>query len=173
MQVPRPSMTASWSTAAACWPSPRSATRCAAPSVMPTKLSSASVSTACSFAMTSAIARSSAERLSPALFEEKRLPAAAAPFDAGAFDAAQLIALRRVHQIALAPDGQWLAVAVQRLDGEGAKYVTDLWRLPVDGGAAVQLTRGDHSDSAPCFRADGALGFLSNRPPASGKADDD
>ncbi|MEO8135469.1 MAG: prolyl oligopeptidase family serine peptidase, partial [Betaproteobacteria bacterium] len=92
---------------------------------------------------------------------------------AAPFDAAQLIALRRVSQIALAPDGQWVAAALQRLDADGAKYVADLWRLPVDGGAATQLTRGVHSDTAPCFRADGGLGFLSNRPPASGKADDD
>jgi len=90
-----------------------------------------------------------------------------------AFDAAQLIALRRVGQIAIAPSGDWIAVAVQRLNADGAKYVTDLWRLPVDGGSAIQLTRADFSDSSPCFRADGALGFLSNRPPASGKGDDD
>src|SRR4051812_43727992 len=71
------------------------------------------------------------------------------------FDATQLIALRRVSEIAFAPGGDWIAVAVQRLDADGAKYVTDLWRLPRDGGPAVQLTRGEHRDTAPCFRADG------------------
>jgi dipeptidyl aminopeptidase/acylaminoacyl peptidase len=90
-----------------------------------------------------------------------------------AFDAGQLIALRRVGAIALAPSGDWVAVAAQRLDADGAKYASDLWKLPLDGGRAVQLTRGDHNDGAPCFRADGALGFLSNRPPAGGKADDE
>lgn len=89
------------------------------------------------------------------------------------FNPAQLIALRRVAGIAVAPAGDWVAVALQRLDADGAKYVSDLWRLPLDGTAATQLTRGEHNDSAPCFRADGSLGFLSNRAPASGKGDDD
>jgi hypothetical protein len=39
------------------------------------------------------------------------------------------------------------------------KYVSDLWRILPDGGAAIQLTRGEH-DTAPCFRADGALEFF-------------
>ena len=90
-----------------------------------------------------------------------------------AFDSAQLIALKRVGKIALAPAGDWVAVAVQRLDADGAKYVSDLWRLPLDGGSPAQLTRGDQNDTAPCFRADGALCFLSNRLPVEGKADDD
>ena len=90
-----------------------------------------------------------------------------------AFDSAQLIALRRVGKIAVAPAGDWIAAAVQRLDADGAKYVSDLWRIPLDGGPAIQLTHGEHNDTAPCFRADGALGFLSNRPPSTGKADDE
>ncbi len=85
----------------------------------------------------------------------------------------QHIALKRVTAIEPSPDGTWLAVVVQRLDLERAKYVSDLWRLPTDGGAAVQLTRGDCKDSAPCFRHDGALGFLSNRKPNEVKADDE
>ena len=85
----------------------------------------------------------------------------------------QHIALKRVSSIAPSPDGRWLAVAVQRLDHDGAKYVSDLWKVPTDGGAASQLTRSDSKDSAPAFRRDGALAFLSNRQPTDGKADDD
>ncbi len=85
----------------------------------------------------------------------------------------QHIALKRVSAIAPSPDGSWLAVAVQRLDRDGAKYVSDLWRVPTDGNSATQLTRGDSKDSAPCFRRDGALAFLSNRPPNEVKPDDD
>ena len=92
---------------------------------------------------------------------------------AHAFDSAQLIALRRVGKIALAPAGDWVAVAVQRLDPDGVKYVSDLWRLPLDGGAPTQLTRGEQNDTAPGFRADGALCFLSNRAAVDGKSDDD
>lgn len=85
----------------------------------------------------------------------------------------QHIALKRVSDVAASPDGTWLAVVVQRLDRDGAKYVSDLWKLPTDGGAAVQLTRGDSKDSAPCFRHDGALGFLSNRQPNEVKPDEE
>lgn len=85
----------------------------------------------------------------------------------------QHIALKRVTSIAASPDGTWLAVAVQRLDRDGAKYVSDLWKVPTDGAPATQLTRGDSKDAAPCFRRDGALGFLSNRTPNELKADED
>jgi dipeptidyl aminopeptidase/acylaminoacyl peptidase len=85
----------------------------------------------------------------------------------------QHIALKRVSAIAVSPDGKWLAVSVDRLDRDGAKYVSDLWKLPTDGGPAVQLTRGDSKDKAPCFRHDGALGFLSNRQPNEVKPDED
>jgi dipeptidyl aminopeptidase/acylaminoacyl peptidase len=83
------------------------------------------------------------------------------------------IRLRRVSAIAPAPDGSWLAVVVQRLDRDGVKYLSDLWKLPTDGGAAVQLTRGETRDAAPHFRHDGALGFLSNRQPNEIKPDED
>ena len=85
----------------------------------------------------------------------------------------QHVALRRVSALAASPDGRWLAVCVQRLDRDGAKYVSDLWKVPTDGGPATQLTRGDSKDSAPCFRHDGALGFLSNRTPNEVKPDDE
>ena len=89
------------------------------------------------------------------------------------YTADQHIALRRVSDIAAAPDGTWLAVSVQRLDRERAKYVSDLWKVPTDGSPAVQLTRGESKDSAPCFRHDGALGFLSNRQPNEIKPDEE
>src|SRR5512134_470602 len=85
----------------------------------------------------------------------------------------QHITLKRVSSVAPSPDGRWLAVAVQRLDRDGAKYVSDLWKVPCDGSAPIQLTRGDSKDTAPCFRADGALGFLSNRQPNEVKPDED
>lgn len=83
------------------------------------------------------------------------------------------IKLKRVSAIAASPDGAWLAVAVERLDRDGAKYVSDLWKVPTDGSAPVQLTRGDTKDTAPCFRHDGAVGFLSNRQPNEVEPDED
>ncbi|MBG9389254.1 S9 family peptidase [Caenimonas aquaedulcis] len=89
------------------------------------------------------------------------------------YSPADHIAVRRVGGIAASPDGRWLAVAVQRLDRDGVKYLSDLWKVPTDGSAAVQLTRGETKDAAPCFRHDGALGFLSNRQPNEIKPDED
>jgi dipeptidyl aminopeptidase/acylaminoacyl peptidase len=83
------------------------------------------------------------------------------------------IRLRRVSSIAPSPDGSWLAVGVQRLDRDGTKYVSDIWKVPVDGGPAVQLTRGESKDVSPAFRNDGALAFLSNRQPNEVKPDED
>lgn len=84
----------------------------------------------------------------------------------------QHVASRRVSALVASPDGTWLAAVVQRLDQDGARYVSDLWKVPTDGSPAVQLTRGDCKDSAPCFRHDGALGFLSNRKPNETKPDE-
>ncbi|HKO66247.1 MAG TPA: hypothetical protein VJU53_00460, partial [Burkholderiaceae bacterium] len=89
------------------------------------------------------------------------------------FTVEQHIALKRVSAIAASPDGTWLAVAVQRLDREAVKYVSDIWKVPTDGSDATQLTRGDSKDTALCFRRDGALAFLSNRQPNEVKADED
>jgi len=85
----------------------------------------------------------------------------------------QHVALKRVGAMAASPCGRWLAVAVQRLDLDNARYVSDIWRVPTDGTAAVQLTRGETRDTAPCFRRDGALGFLSNRRPNELKPDEE
>jgi len=89
------------------------------------------------------------------------------------YNVEQHISLKRVSALTASPDGRWLAAVVQRLDREGAKYVSDLWKVPTDGSAATQLTRGDSKDTSPCFRHDGALCFLSNRQPNEIKPDED
>ena len=89
------------------------------------------------------------------------------------YDVEQHIRLSRISGIAASPCGTWLAAAVQRLDRDGARYASDIWRVPTDGGAAVQLTRGDCRDAAPWFRHDGALAFLSNRQPNEIKPDEE
>jgi dipeptidyl aminopeptidase/acylaminoacyl peptidase len=89
-------------------------------------------------------------------------------------DVDRLVRLGRADALAVAPCGTWLAVAVARLDADGAKYVHDLWRVDSLDPAKppIQLTRGPSDDRAPCFRRDGALGFLSNRNPREGKPED-
>ena len=83
-----------------------------------------------------------------------------------------LIGLGRVSSVAASPCGKWIAAAVQRLDAKNkAGYVSDLWRVPTSPDEQpTRLTHGEHNDRAPCFRHDGALGFLSSRPaPADDK----
>ncbi|MHB2018340.1 MAG: S9 family peptidase [Candidatus Xenobia bacterium] len=89
------------------------------------------------------------------------------------YDVDAHIRLNRVAAVAASPDGTWLAVQVARLDQEEKKYVSNLWRVPLDGGAAAPLTQGDIDDKAPCFRQDGALGFLSKRPLKPGAKGDE
>lgn len=79
-----------------------------------------------------------------------------------------LVALGRLADLCPSPCGGWLAASVARLEDEGSRYVHDLWRVPLDGGAAIRLTRGPWNDRSPRFRADGALLFLSNRPVGKG-----
>ncbi len=98
--------------------------------------------------------------------------AAATGGDMPSFDVQRHIALGRVQAVVPSPCGAWAAVEVARLDADGAKFIADLWKVPLDGGPAVQLTRGPSNDRAPCFRRDGALGFLSNRNPREGKPED-
>ncbi len=50
------------------------------------------------------------------------------------------------------------------------KYVSDLWKVPTDGSAPLQLTRGDSKDASPCFRRDGALGVPVEPPAERGQA---
>lgn len=89
-------------------------------------------------------------------------------------DVDTLVRLGRADALAVSPCGTWLAVAVARLDADGAKYVHDLWRVELQDAAkpAVQLTRGPSDDRAPAFRRDGALAFLSNRNPREGKPEE-
>lgn len=85
-----------------------------------------------------------------------------------------LLALKRVLSVASSPCGTWAAVALERLDRDGSKYAVDLWRVALDGsGQTRQLTHGKSRDQAPCFRHDGALGFLSNRPDPDNPQEED
>lgn len=84
------------------------------------------------------------------------------------FAPADLIGLRRVGALTVHPSGAWAAVTVERLDADGSRYVSDLWRVEVAGdGPPRRLTRGEWKDRAPAFDADGTLYFLSDRPGAT------
>jgi dipeptidyl aminopeptidase/acylaminoacyl peptidase len=80
--------------------------------------------------------------------------------DLGAF-----IALPRISSLVLSPDGDRLIASVAELAADGTRYVTALWEVdPAGQRPARRLTRSAKGESAPAFRPDGTLLFLSARP---------
>jgi dipeptidyl aminopeptidase/acylaminoacyl peptidase len=88
-------------------------------------------------------------------------------------DLAGFVALPRVTALRLAPDGTWLAAAVQTLSADKKKYLTSIWRIDAHGGPARRLTRSAEGEGSPRFLPDGSLLFTSKRPdPAARKEPD-
>jgi dipeptidyl aminopeptidase/acylaminoacyl peptidase len=79
-------------------------------------------------------------------------------------DLTDYVAIPRLGSLRLAPDGSWLAAAVQTLSADGKKYLTSLWRIDPDAGPARRLTRSAEGEGGPRFRPDGSLVFTSRRP---------
>jgi dipeptidyl aminopeptidase/acylaminoacyl peptidase len=74
------------------------------------------------------------------------------------------LSIPRVTALKLAPDGGWLAAAVQTLSADRKKYTTSIWRVDPLGGAPTRLTRSAEGEAEPEFLPDGALLFVSKRP---------
>jgi dipeptidyl aminopeptidase/acylaminoacyl peptidase len=79
-------------------------------------------------------------------------------------DLGDFVALPRVAALRLAPDGTWLAAAVQTLNADKKKYLTSIWRIDTQGGPARRLTRSAEGEGSPRFLPDGSLLFTSRRP---------
>ena len=77
------------------------------------------------------------------------------------------LAVPRVSGLALSPDGSRLVTTVTELSADRTRYLSALWELDPQGERpARRLTRSAKGESAPGFRADGTLLFLSARPVA-------
>ena len=66
---------------------------------------------------------------------------------------ADFVALPRVTALRLAPDGTWLAAAVQTLSADKKKYLTSIWRIDAQGGPARRLTRSGRGRGQPALPA--------------------
>ncbi|WIB61496.1 prolyl oligopeptidase family serine peptidase [Curtobacterium sp. MCLR17_007] len=88
-------------------------------------------------------------------------------------DLDQFIALPRVDEIALSPDGERVALTVSTLDPDATGYRRAVWSVPAAGvGPAVRLTRSAKGESGTAFTRHGDLLFVSGRPGADGDDDD-
>ena len=88
------------------------------------------------------------------------MSAGTTPFD----DLSDFVAIPRVAALRLAPDGTWLAAAVQTLSADKKKYLTSIWRIDTQGGPARRLTRSAEGEGSPRFLPDGSVLFTSRRP---------
>ena len=74
-----------------------------------------------------------------------------------------MIAMHRLAEAELSPDGKWVVYTVATPDMEANRNATNLWMAPVAGGEAIQLTRTG-KDSSPKWSPDGkTIAFLSAR----------
>ncbi|MET3804988.1 dipeptidyl aminopeptidase/acylaminoacyl peptidase [Nakamurella sp. UYEF19] len=90
-------------------------------------------------------------------------------------DLARFTATPRITGLTLSLDGSRLVASVQSPDSKGARYLSSLWEVPLDDGHPVRLTRSEKGESAPAFRPDGSLLFVSGRPetPSTDGPDDE
>ncbi|MEC9441241.1 MAG: S9 family peptidase [Myxococcota bacterium] len=80
-------------------------------------------------------------------------------------DQERLVSLGRSTNLSLSSTEDHVVVSVQRLDEKSkSSYISDLWRVPLDGSDPRRLTWGKHNDVSPTHLSDGSLLFLSNRP---------
>ena len=82
---------------------------------------------------------------------------------------ASYLALPRVTELALSPDGSRLVATIGALNDDGNERINALWELdPAGAGEARRLTHSKRGESSPAFSSDGSLLFVSKR----GKEDD-
>jgi dipeptidyl aminopeptidase/acylaminoacyl peptidase len=87
-----------------------------------------------------------------------------APDSTRTLTAEKMWALKRIGDPAITPDGLTAIVPVTTYDVKENKGLTDLWLIPVAGGAPRQLTSDKASDTQPTVSPDGKwIAFVSKR----------
>jgi dipeptidyl aminopeptidase/acylaminoacyl peptidase len=88
------------------------------------------------------------------------------------FDVDHFLALPRLSDLRLSPDGRRLVVAVATVAPEGTRMRTSLWEVDPGGRERPRrLTHSARGESAPAFLPDGSLVFTSERADPDRKPD--
>jgi dipeptidyl aminopeptidase/acylaminoacyl peptidase len=92
------------------------------------------------------------------------MPSGSRAADTHPFSAEDLVAMDRVSDPQVSPDGTRVVFVRRTTDLEANRGRTDLWLIGSDGEGLKQLTRNEASDANPRWSSDGsAIYFLSSR----------
>ena len=84
------------------------------------------------------------------------------------FSVNDMLAMDRISDPQVAPDGKSVVFVLRKTDIEANKGRTDLWRVGIDGSDLKQLTSGDAPESNPRWSPDGKwVYFLTTREESS------
>ncbi len=84
------------------------------------------------------------------------------------FSVSDLLAMERISDPQVSPDGEWLVFVLQKTDLEADRPRSDLWMVRSDGTGLRRLTSHTENDSNPRFSADGkSIYFISKRSDSS------
>src|SRR6266404_3505004 len=74
-----------------------------------------------------------------------------------------MIKLHRVSEPQVSPDGKWVAYTVATPDMEANRNASNIWLVPTESGAPIQLTQSGH-DNAPVWSPDSkTIAFIWSR----------
>ncbi len=80
------------------------------------------------------------------------------------FSVHDLVAMDRISDQRVSPDGKWIVFTLRKTDLEANKGRTDLWLIGTDGKGLRQMTSDPAGDFNPCWSKDGKnIYFLSTR----------
>ena len=80
------------------------------------------------------------------------------------FDVNALLALKRIGDPQISPDGRWVAFQVQTVDVAANKKPVQIWTVPLDGGTPRQITKDGESNQRPRWSPDGKrIAYISDR----------
>ncbi|MBK9035200.1 MAG: S9 family peptidase [Myxococcales bacterium] len=99
-------------------------------------------------------------RFAPLALVLAAAPAVAGPGKGLTID--DMLAMHRVGEPAVSPDGRWVALSVRDTDMAANKGRVDLWLAAVDGSSVRRLTSDPANDTSPTWSPDGAYVYFTS-----------